>query len=524
MAVTPAQFKASITQWYHDIIAKEAKYKRYQETGADLPLISYDLDDPEQAEIAKIEENIDRLKQEYKEKVGEELHLFNTIKEIEESLGKHRATIIKLLDEATAGEARRGGIIRDGETFYYTILWAVGEAYSIVEADEYNPLEQLGFTSEETQTEFKRYFIGLIRRFRATPPDAIEKQTATLKRQDKAGANRAIKAFGVAVGELDTTEFFIRARQNVAMNTLMTERPAGLSSDQQMQMAIFKDSEIASPIEAMPFYNDTKTKMFLAIMIAHMHEYGTSKDRMEGNVTLSLTEYMDYRDLSNEKTARDEATRAIFLLLNSVMTVRARKKVRGRGKSKLTGGFTLLSRGNVENGYIMLEGLSEIFTRDMSPMDIPKAAFGINSQTYKHAFEMIWHISRMHRLNEYNPARIDPETRRGKVSIENLLSVTKIPTREEVDTSRGESYKRKIIDPFFNNMDALKEGGMIGYNVVKPNGKPVKNPRAMNINDFYAALLDIDYSNYPKNEERVALRRKHIEEAKAAKTKAKAST
>lgn len=529
MKVTPKQFKESITQWYYDILAKEVRYTNEQGTGEGFPAVTYDLNDPEQnkmyeaikeskAQIDRMQESINRIKQEYKEREGEELHLFNTIKEIEESIGKHKATIIKILDEATAEESKRGGIIRDGETFYYTILWAVGEANSIVDASEYNPLEQVGFETEESQNDFKRYFIGLIRRYKAITPDTISKQTATLKRQEKAGANRAIKEFGAKVNELDTPELFMKARQNIVINTLITERPEQLQTDQQIQMAIFKDSEIASPIEAMPFYDDTKTKMFLGIMVAHLHEYGTSKDRSEGNVTLSLSEYMNYRGLSDEKTAREEATKAIFLLLNSVVTVRSRKKVNGRGKSKLTGGFTLLSRGNVENGYIMLEGLSEIFTNDVTLMDMPKAAFSINSQTYKHAFVMIWHISRMYRQNEDKPSRIDPETRRGKVSIYNLLSKINIPTRQEVDTSKGESYKRKIIDPFFNNMDALKEGGMIDdYTVIKANGKPVKNPRILNINDFYSAMLDIDYSNYPINEERVALRHKHIEEANATR-------
>lgn len=554
MAVTAAQFKKAIKQWYQNIIEREAEYTHIKEIGGDLPLTPIDdLCDPgdpkqvdlykrlqdAQSEIATIKKKQADLKydiasaiaSQFKARIEDELHLFNTIKEIEDALGGYRGLTLKIMDDAVKSVNNRGSLIKDGETLYYTMLWAVAEAHNIVDADEYNPLTDLGITSKKDQADFQIHFMTLVYKYRAIPQEAINKHLEHLNRQEKAGAKRAIKGFNAdLVDKIKDTSLFMKVPQNPTITTLTLgnpTRPITINEESNTQTATLDKMIIESYFKRIdlktgditnrtitPFYNNPKAKMFFHTMLSYLFEYGNNTERNEGNITMNLKEYMKRRDLVNETEARKEIKEAIELL----KTTRFDLPWDRRGY----GGFsTIVGDGYFIENQIYIGRIHKGLIRRIFLMDTPTTALKFNIRHFPHAFDMILHISFIYRANEHDPLRIDPITKKGIITVENLISKTQIPSRKE-DVKNSE-YKRQIIKPFFDNLNAVSEQCNINYTLLSRSKEPIEGDYyEINIDDFLSAKLEIDFSTYPQNTARVEAKKQHIAIARKTK-KAKAT-
>ena len=167
--------------------------------------------------------------------------------------------------------------------------------------------------------------------------------------------------------------------------------------------------------------------------------------RATDNIDFSIKDYMLRCGLKDRKQARKQIERDLFSILAIVYSS-------GYGRS------AILDSYEMHHGRVYVQ-LNQGFISEMEKQDyilLPKAYYTIDRQKYSYAPGLLYYLTL---LKYYNSKKSNKD----RVSIRSLLEYGKFPTIEEVRSTRNNSIKGRITEPFFRNLNALSSVARFTY-------------------------------------------------------------
>ena len=257
-------------------------------------------------------------------------------------------------------------------------------------------------------------------------------------------------------------------------------------------------------------YNDVGDLRVQTLMLfdAIRAQYTRTKDQ---SIRLPLKDYATLRGKAGKskdqlKEFRKEVLEDLALLKN--LSWKCKERINGKW---VDSGFVGICGGTaaIVNGVIYFNFNNDLIPslNRLAPADYPKEIWGADPRTNK--FQFGRYIAQNYRLNE-------GKERQNTITVKQLLSVTdNLPSIEDVTKGRH-SPKRRIIQPFFRDLDNLES---IWYDVIDEHGNEVIDPYELDYPTFEKCSIVIDYSEYPDHEHRVKRNKKRAEKIRAAKKK-----
>ncbi len=256
-------------------------------------------------------------------------------------------------------------------------------------------------------------------------------------------------------------------------------------------------------------------KMVLDIMVMKLLDSDAPAD---GLVEFKLSEYMDIRQIKDPKTARKQVLSAFneiaCIKFDCTEINKLTKAPECFGNVYLFGGTGAITRGTIRfrfnPDYLKLRELTMFF------IDYPAEIFKLNLSNQAPAYYFGMYISENYRMNEN-------KKRASTISIKTLLeNCPSLPSRDEV-ASRDRHYYKKIILPTLENLDALN---WLSYGFY-PKGNydetdRIADPRqafsgAEGNAGFFASVIRVDYSNFPKHTKRLEQKTAHLSKENSKK-------
>lgn len=106
------------------------------------------------------------------------------------------------------------------------------------------------------------------------------------------------------------------------------------------------------------------------------------------------------------------------------------------------------------------------------------------------------------------------------ISIDTLLKEARnLPSVEDMRADSKAGYHRRLIMPFFRNLDQIS---YLFYEVYKANGDHVKDYSELSLDDFEAGQIVVNYDNYPEDEKRIEKYLKNVQKRAEQKEERKA--
>jgi len=249
----------------------------------------------------------------------------------------------------------------------------------------------------------------------------------------------------------------------------------------------------------------------------------TRAPSQSGIITIPLREYMDKRGLKDEKEARKQIAGDIDAIKKCEIS-----GPKGYGKNRGEGLTFTLYGGEGFSGImnsIIYFTISPIFNKLLrdykSLMPYPDGLMKIRTASKKHAYPLGRYIFLQKHINAGKP-------RENLISIKALTAACpSLPRYEELDTSKGE-ISRKIMDPFFDNLNYLTELGLFTYRLCHNKGAALSqeeeeafNSGQMTYAQFIALHCLFTFKEYPTQTRRIETRKKHEAAARRANDRAK---
>ena len=226
-------------------------------------------------------------------------------------------------------------------------------------------------------------------------------------------------------------------------------------------------------------------------IIAMLHKNGyTSK-----MITLSLDDYMAFRDVHNRKDARKQFEKDLSLLYEVSLNYNG---IESR---------YLQTRAKIQNSKVLLI-LTDLYFESLRANNsiayIPQEFFSLTGNAYKIAIFLA--DNRKRNIGKVNENR---------VSIAKLLEATSLNLVEKIEPKY---YKRQIIDPFFNALNKAAAKGF-SYSIVHRGGAPLNQLEQFEIHHnyllFISCLIEVKWDKEPEHYK--ALREDKSSEAAARK-------
>lgn len=243
----------------------------------------------------------------------------------------------------------------------------------------------------------------------------------------------------------------------------------------------------------------------------------TQAPNKSAKIRLPLKKFMEWRGISDPKTARSQVLEGIKTLKNMEYT--AKERIKGEwvdsGWVSIYGGT-----GYIKNGIIYFNFNADFYENLMryTPMAYLTDKLKINTKQFPHAYYFSRWIDLNYRMNE-------GKDRVNTISVKTLLSkAPNLPTYKEVAATTRQYYKL-IIAPFVKNLDAIEH---LYFDFIDENGEIIEDPLTAfkgsgGYTLFEASKIKIDYGEYPKHSKRLEKKQKHAEEHRKALVKAKAA-
>ena len=210
-------------------------------------------------------------------------------------------------------------------------------------------------------------------------------------------------------------------------------------------------------------------------IIAMLHKNGYSSKM----ITLSLDDYMAFRDVHNRKDARKQFEKDLSLLYEVSLNYNG---IESR---------YLQTRAKIQNSKVLLI-LTDLYFESLRANNsiayIPQEFFSLKGNAYKIAiFLADNHKRNIGKRNE------------NRVSIAKLLEATSLNLVEKIDPKY---YKRQIIDPFFNALSKAAAKGF-SYSIVHHGGAPLNQLEQFEIHHnyllFISCLVEVTWDKEPEH-------------------------
>lgn len=302
---------------------------------------------------------------------------------------------------------------------------------------------------------------------------------------------------------------FMTIKQGKETNELTKVIP---TSDQVDIDSISKTAKISkgSVSIVIPDYDTLKSvnKNFIAtstwqLLDALTIEYTNGQKNADGNVRLSLSEYMERRGITSVNKAREQVNRDLDVLFNASYSWRFDDKKDYIDKR-------LISEKGIRNGVIIVKFTDfMIGVLKQSPvMSYPAILLKQNAKKNPNAYPLGRKLSEHKNMNIGKPNE-------NIISVMTLLDVCPtIPSHDEVKSSKDSRHLyRRIIKPFEDALNALED--TLTWNYCHKNGNPLSDEEIslMDWNVFSSLNVQILWRNYPDQTKRIQ-QMKEREEAK----------
>lgn len=240
------------------------------------------------------------------------------------------------------------------------------------------------------------------------------------------------------------------------------------------------------------------------LLDAITREY-TATGGKEAKVVLHINEYMELRGLRDKK----ETTKQVRKDLNVLTSIKIAWE-NNEKNSKATGSFGFINiaeKGeyNAKSNTIEFTFTQSFFDilKTYNPMPYPDKLFKINSKRHPYSRALGRKIAEAKNM-DFNKPKEDILT------VKSLLTQCfGMPSYEEV-MKGGRDVKRKIIDPFIRDMDALEEEGICSYHFLHKDNTPLtdKELDRISYNDFITLKVVITWFDYPTDIQKAKIERK----------------
>ena len=254
----------------------------------------------------------------------------------------------------------------------------------------------------------------------------------------------------------------------------------------------------------------TTAWMLLDCFLIHFTEQ-TIKDT---RIRLPLNKYMEMRELSDPKTAREQVLRDMKAL--QLIEYEAREKI---GRKWVNSGIVSIfgGTGYIKNSVIYFNFNTDFYNALLTyrVMEYSKETLKLNPKQNPHAYYFSRYIDENYRLNE-------GKERVSIISIATLMNkAPHLLTYNEVmesPTHKGRVYDF-IIEPVIRDLDSIDR---LYYDFVKDNGDIITNPLDLfkgtgGYEKFITSKIKIDYGEYINHTQRIERQKKHTEKARRIK-------
>ena len=271
---------------------------------------------------------------------------------------------------------------------------------------------------------------------------------------------------------------------------------AVIKLDNDFKLTIKKYAELKNGIR-------TTAYMLLDCLVIHFTEAGARSPQ----IRMPLKEYMEMRGLKDEKEARAQ----VLEDMEALKRIEYEAKERIRGKWVHSGSISIYGgTGFIKSGVIYFNFNADFYSQllNYKIMEYPKELLKANPKTNPHAYYFGRYIAENYRMNE-------GKERQNCITIQTLLEQSpELPSYETVMATDRAVYKR-IIGPVIRDLDSIEQ---LYYDLVNKDGDIIDNPQGLTYDDFIACKIIVDYSDFPKHEQRIAKRAKHNSKSKSKST------
>lgn len=261
---------------------------------------------------------------------------------------------------------------------------------------------------------------------------------------------------------------------------------AVIKVDNDFTLTIKKYAELKNGIR-------TTAYMLLDCLVIHFTETGSRS----AQIRLPLEKYMEMRGLKDKKEARAQVIEDMEALKR--IEYEARERIRGKwvhsGSISIFGGT-----GLIKNSVIYFNFNADFYNqlKNYCIMEYPKELLKANPKKNPHAYYFGRYIAENYRMNE-------GKERQNCITIQALLEQSpELPSYETVMSTDRAIYKR-IIYPVIRDLDSI---GPLYYDLVSKDGNIIDDPQGLTYDEFKACKIIVDYSDFPKHEQRIAKRKK----------------
>lgn len=219
-------------------------------------------------------------------------------------------------------------------------------------------------------------------------------------------------------------------------------------------------------------------------------------------VSLSITDYMELRDLKDRKSARkqiNEDLDTLYMASINYRRINVKDNEPEENKKDYMEARVIQKRGIVKGNIIVTfaddyKALLDSYTI----MAYPEELYKINGHYNPYSFYLL------RRILEHKNMNVGKKNE-NRISVDTLLKACpNMPTYIEVmNTDRA--VNRRIIEPFERDLDAEEVSEVIRWNYCHKNGKPLtdKELTSMDYNLFQSLLIEFEFKNYPSQVKRL---------------------
>lgn len=209
-------------------------------------------------------------------------------------------------------------------------------------------------------------------------------------------------------------------------------------------------------------------------------------------VNIPLSEHMTQRGLKDEKEARKQVKEDLETL--SKITLSFKQEIEGKRKDFLN--LKIIGSHGIKNGVIMatLDAAFHELILKYQVMPMHRSFLALSDKYNPNSYHLGRRIA-LHKNMNYG------KTNEDLISVLTLLDACpNLANHEEIYNHGKSDYKRRIIEPFERDMNALEE--VFTWEYCHSNGLPLSDKELENFNYdvFKNLLIKIHWKNYPTRE------------------------
>ena len=314
-------------------------------------------------------------------------------------------------------------------------------------------------------------------------------------------------------------EQFAYIRRNKTMSTLSTVKTEKEDITYNQTTAIIKKEGLLLSIRDYLAKHLVWSDITHKVLFCLMEEF-TRLGAHQLKVEVDFDYYMKLRGLKDVKASTEQLDAEIYTLVLTTITIPLSAVTHKKDDEGTAYHLNILEDGWVKNGIIYAT-FTQAFMKfiqkaSRSLVPFPKALLRINSHKHPNSRILGEKIYEMLRMNMGKPNS-------GIISTRALLAVcADIPSEDEV-ANTDRAYRRRIIEPFFRDLDALVDEGILEWELYHARGITLSDAELADLTYpvFIKTYIHITKFIYPNKEEAEAAAQKRNAPKKTRKPRKK---